>query len=70
MLLSKILIHLCTTIHYIVEENIFVVIVDEFLVQKTCQHVMLKIALKSMVKKLLRRQKKMDMLNSKAMKEK
>ena len=69
MLLSKILIHLCTTIHYIVEENIFVVIVDE-LVQKTCQHVMLKIALKSMVKKLLRRQKKMDMLNSKAMKEK
>ena len=31
MFLSKILVHLCMTIHYIMEENIFVIIVYKFI---------------------------------------
>ena len=34
MLSSKIVIHSCMTIHYIIEENIFVVIVYKFLLQQ------------------------------------
>ena len=54
MFLSKILIHSCMTIHYFVEKNIFVVIVCKLLEHQKNWNVVLKIALKLMVNKLLR----------------
>ena len=67
MFLSKILIHLCMTIHYIVGKNIFVVIY-KLLVQRIYRNIILKIDLKVMVKKGLRCLRKMNMLNLKIMK--
>ena len=54
--------------HYIMEENIFVVIVYTLSLQKKYQNFILKIALKLMLKRL-RCLKKVNMLNSKILKE-
>ena len=51
-------------------KNIFVVIVHKILVQKKYWHVILRTALKLMANKRLRFLKKVNMLNSKIMKEK
>ena len=69
MFLSKILILSCMIILYIVEENIFVDIVYKLLVQK----IMLKsqkVVLKLMTNKRIIMPKKVNMLNSKTMKDK
>lgn len=50
MFLSKMLIHLHIIIHYMVEDNIFAVIVYSLLAQKKYEKGMLNIALKLMVK--------------------
>ena len=60
----------CMIILYIAEENIFVVIVYMPSLQKTFESVILKIALKLMINKQLRRLRKVNMLNSKVLKEK
>ena len=59
MLLSKILIHLCMIIHYIVEENIFVEIVYKLLEQQKILNVMLEIISKLNVSKGLRWQERL-----------
>ena len=56
--------------HYIVEENIFVVIVGKLLEQQKNWNVILKIALELMVNKLLRCLRRVNMINSKILKEK
>ena len=70
MFLSMISIDSCTIIHYMEEENIFVVIVYMLSVQKECESIILKIALKLMVNKRLRWLRKVNMLNSEMLKEK
>ena len=70
MFLSKILIHSCMITYYIVEENIFTVIVHKFLDQKTHCNDILKTALKLVVNNRLRCQRKANMLDSKLMREK
>ena len=70
MFLSKILIHLCMVIHYMVEGNIFAGIVCKLSAQKKYQNFILKIALKLMVNKGLRFLKKVNTLTSKILKEK
>ena len=57
MFLSKILIHSCMTIYYIMEENIFIVIIN-------------KPGLKLIVNKRLRCLQKKNMLDLKLLKEK
>ena len=58
------------TILYIVEENIFVVIAYNLLVQKKYEKVILKTDLKLMANKELQCLKRLNLLNSKIMKEK
>ena len=70
MFLPMILIDSCMIILYIMEENIFVVIVSILLLQKKKECVILKNALKLMVNKQLRCLRKVNMLNSKIFKEK
>ena len=57
MFLSKILTRSCIMIHYIVEENICVVIVYKFLEQQKNWNILLKIDLKLMANKELKLQK-------------
>ena len=57
--------HLCMIIHYIVEENIFAVIIHKLLVQKKYENVIFKIALKLVVNKGLSCLKQVNTLNSK-----
>ena len=52
MFLSKISVHSCMIIHYILEEVVFVVSVCKLLEQQKNWNVILKIALKLMVNKL------------------
>ena len=54
--------------HYIMEENIFAVIVCKHLEQQKNGNVMLNIALKLMVNKLLRCLRRVNILNSKTIK--
>ena len=54
--------------HYIIEENIFAVIVCKHLEQQKNGNVMLNIALKLMVNKLLRCLRRVNILNSKTIK--
>ena len=61
MFLLKILVHLCTIIHDLVEEKFFVVIVSQLLVLKKYKNVVLKIALKLMVNKGLRKVNTLDL---------
>ena len=68
--LIKILINSYLIIHYTVEENGFVVIVFKLLVQQKFYKFILMNALQLMVKKLLRYLKKVNMSDSKIMKEK
>ena len=70
MFLPMILIDSCMIILYIMEENIFVVIVSILSLQKKKECVILKNALKLMVNKQLRCLRKVNMLNSKIFKEK
>ena len=65
MLVPKILAHTCMIIFYIVEENIFVVIVCSLLTQKKYYNFILMIASKLIVNKRLRCLKTMNMLDSK-----
>ena len=65
MFLSKILIPSCMIMHYIVEENIFVTIVCKLLEQQKNWNVILNIALKFMVNRLLRCLRRVNILNSK-----
>ena len=57
-------------IYYIVEENIFVVIIYMLSLQKKYENVILKIALKLMENKRLIRLRKANLLNLKLLKEK
>ena len=70
MFFSKISIHLCIIMYYIVEENIFVAIVYKLSLQKEWSNVTLKIKLKLIVNKGLSCLRKVNMLDLKILKEK
>ena len=70
MFLSKISIHLCLIIHYIFEKNIFIADVCKLLELQKIWNVILKIALKLMINKLLGGLKRMNILNLKFLEEK
>ena len=65
MFLSKISIHSCVIIHYILEETIFAVVVCQLSEQQKNHNVLLKIALKLMVKKTIKMPKKDDFIKLK-----
>ena len=70
LFLSKILIHSCMIMLYIMEEKNFVVAGCKLLVPKKYVKVLLKTAVKLMVNKLLRSLRRVNILNSKTVKEK
>ena len=70
LFLSKILIHSCMIMLYIMEEKNFVVADCKLLVPKKYVKVLLKTAVKLMVNKLLRSLRRVNILNSKTVKEK
>ena len=70
LFLSKILIHSCMIMLYIMDEKNFVVAGCKLLVPKKYVKVLLKTAVKLMVNKLLRSLRRVNILNSKTVKEK
>ena len=70
LFLSKILIHSCMIMLYIMEEKNFVVAGCKLLIPRKYVKVLLKTAVKLMVNKLLRSLRRVNILNSKTVKEK